>query len=198
MTDRPEDPSNSKEIDPDVPAAPEPEPEAVTDAELDREPADADASDEFDEADAEDEAVEADDDAEATDEATEAVPGAATPTGGRRRGAAPVKPRAPTLSEIAVHVNEPWSKIFVIAVVAVFVAILLNGLLLGKGGLLTSSPAPQPSASAIASPSASASPAASASPVASSSAAPSASPAASVSAAPSASASAAPSVSPSP
>ena len=200
MTDRPEDPSNSKEIDPDVPAAPEPEPEAVTDAELDREPADADASDEFDEADAEDEAVEADDDAEATDEATEAVPGAATPTGGRRRGAAPVKPRAPTLSEIAVHVNEPWSKIFVIAAIAVFVAIMLNGLLLGKGGLLTGTPTSQPSASAIASPSGSASPATSASPVASPSPVPSASPAASAtaSAVSSASTSAAPSVSPSP
>ncbi len=163
MTDRPEDPSDPKVTDPEVPVAPgpEPEPEAVAEPEREPEPTDDEIDAEADEADDDAETAETaeadDDDDEAdADQATEAVPGATTPTGGRRRGAAPVKPKPPTLSEIAVHVNEPWSKIFVIVVVAVFVAILLNGLLLGKGGLITATP--QPTASVTASPPTSASP----------------------------------------
>jgi hypothetical protein len=64
-------------------------------------------------------------------------------------------------------VREDWSKVFVIATVAVFVVILLNGVLLGTGGLLRplATPTPIPTESPSASPSAgeseSASPAAS-------------------------------------
>lgn len=84
---------------------------------------------------------------------------------GRAVGKTPA--RAPSPSEIAVHVREDWSKVFVIATVAVFVVILLNGMLLGTGGLLrplaTPTPIPTESPSVSASPSASepASPAAS-------------------------------------
>jgi hypothetical protein len=114
-----------------------------------------------------------------------------------------VAPRVQTASDIAVHIDDRASAIFVIGVIAVFVLILLNAVVLGKGGLLTPIPsptpfpslvpgtqAPPPSASASASPSGSVAPAASGSPGASApaSAAPSgsASPSATGSAAPSA------------
>jgi hypothetical protein len=104
----------------------------------------------------------------------------------RRRGQAPAT-RTPSPSEIAVHVREDWSKAFVILTVAVFTLILLNGIVLGHGGLLTpiptdtpiptESPSESPSASpsGSAAPSESIAPSASASPAAtaSSSAAPS-------------------------
>ena len=51
--------------------------------------------------------------------------------------AAPTAQRAPTLSEQAVHVADPASRLFVIATVVVFAAILAFGLLAGNGGLLT-------------------------------------------------------------
>lgn len=111
-----------------------------------------------------------------------------------RRKPAPAPGHVPTASEKAVHVREDVSKVFVLAAVAVFAAILLNGLLLGRGGLLA--PIPTASASASAAPSASAS--AGASPSASGSAGPSASPSVAASAAPSGSAAPAPSASPSP
>jgi hypothetical protein len=128
-----------------------------------------------------------------------AAAGAATiPT--KKRGAQPAPTHAPTPSEKAVHVREDVSKVFVIGAVAVFVAILLNGLLLGTGGLFTPIATPTPSPSAA--PSASASAGASASAPASASPAPSPSASAPASAAPSASpsapASVAPSASPSP
>ncbi len=68
-------------------------------------------------------------------------PGVAT-VPSRRRTPPPAPGRAPTPSEKAVHVREDVSKVFVIATAVVFTAILLNGLLLGNGGLLTAAPAP--------------------------------------------------------
>jgi hypothetical protein len=115
-----------------------------------------------------------------------ARPGERAPRGRRRPAVA--AQRAPTPSEVAVHVREDWSKAFVILTVAVFTLILLNAILLGHGGVLTPIPTPSPepteapslspSASASASPSASASasPAASAAPSASASAPASAAP----------------------
>ncbi len=98
-----------------------------------------------------------------------------------------VPARVQTASDIAVHVDDRISAIFVIGVLAVFALIFLNAFLLGKGGLLTPLPTPAPISSA--SPAASVAPIASASPAASApaSAAPSASPAASPSAGASAS-----------
>jgi hypothetical protein len=103
--------------------------------------------------------------------------------GPRRRPTAPAQ-RAPSPSEIAVHVREDWSKAFVIVTAAVYIGILLYGLLFGHGGfftpLATPTPLPteEPSASPSAEPSASpgASPSGSAAPTASPSAAASASP----------------------
>ena len=101
--------------------------------------------------------------------------------GPRRRPTAPAQ-RAPSPSEIAVHVREDWSKAFVIVTAAVFIGILLYGMLFGHGGFFTPIPTPtpipteEPSASPSAEPSASGSPAASPSTTASPSAAASASP----------------------
>lgn len=99
---------------------------------------------------------------------------------GRRRAPAPTGPRVPTASEIAVHVREDVSRIYVILAVVVFVAIFLNGLLLGTGGLLASKATPSPSPSVSAGPSASASASASSSAPASESVAPSVAPSGSV------------------
>jgi hypothetical protein len=127
-----------------------------------------------------------------------------------------VPQRAQTASDIAVHIDDRASAIFVIGVIAVFVLIVLNAVVLGKGGLLTPLPspkpipslvpgtqAPPPTAPASAAPSGSVVPGASGSPAASASASTpsgSASPSATGSAAPSATPkpSAAPSPSPSP
>ena len=107
---------------------------------------------------------------------------------GAREPAAPA--RVQTASDIAVHVDDRVSAIFVIGVIAVFVLIFLNALVLGKGGLLTPIPTPKPVASlapASVAPSAAASPAASAPASGAPSASPSPSPAASATAQPSAS-----------
>jgi hypothetical protein len=168
----------------------------------------ADELEEVDDEDAEDEDLDAAGEAEIDDYdaairevAGEAVPAAAIPTARRqtsaeRRAVGTSTVRAPSPSEIAVHVKENVSRYYVIAAVAVFVIIYLNALLLGTGGLLrplatpTAIPTESPSASPSASGSASASPSAAesasaspsaASPVASPSAAPSGSPAASAS-----------------
>lgn len=121
--------------------------------------------------------------------AANAAPGTAPaaippPTPGQRRGAAPAPPRGPTASELAVHVREDVSKVFVLVAVGVFVLILLNGLLLGSGGLLAAKPTPSPSPSPSASASASASAPASAGPSASAPASEAPSPAASASPSP--------------
>jgi hypothetical protein len=131
---------------------------------------------------------------------------------GARGSREPAVPqRAQTASDIAVHVDDRASAIFVIAVIAVFVLILLNAVVLGKGGLLTPIPspkpipslvpgtqAPPPSASASASPSGSVAPAASGSPTPSGSASPSATGSAAPSATPKPSATPPPSPSPVP
>jgi hypothetical protein len=127
-------------------------------------------------------------------------------TRGKREPAVPE--RMQTASDIAVHVDDRASAIFVIGVIGVFALIFLYAVLLGKGGILTplptrapiASPAPVPSASAVASagPSASASPTASASASASPSASASSSVFASPSASPSAGATATPSPTPKP
>jgi hypothetical protein len=92
-------------------------------------------------------------------------------TAARRRTAAAPASRAPSPSEVAVHVREDVSKYFVIAIAAVFVLILLNGMLLGTGGLLRpiATPTPEPTATPTVAPAASGSapPATSASPSAS-------------------------------
>ncbi len=84
-------------------------------------------------------------------------------TSAQRRAEGKRTTRAPSPSEIAVHVREDWSRAFVIIAVGVFVAILLNGMLLGTGGLLRpiATPTPIPTESPSASPSSSASPSAS-------------------------------------
>jgi hypothetical protein len=110
--------------------------------------------------------------------------------GPRRRPTAPAQ-RAPSPSEIAVHVREDWSKAFVIITALVFILILLNGLLFGHGGFFTpiATPTPipteSPPASPSAEPSASGSPGATPSIATSPSAAPSASPSVAAPASPS-------------
>jgi hypothetical protein len=96
----------------------------------------------------------------------------------RRLRGRPATPPA-TVSEQAVHIDDRISKLFVAGTVAVFVLILLNGLLLGRNGALSPTPTPTPVPSATAAPSgsspASGSPGASGSAPAPGSAAPSAS-----------------------
>lgn len=146
------------------------------------------AEDEIDMADEADEAEDADDLAEAP----AAAPAAAASAPRRGKGKAAPVPQAapPSVSEQAVHVDDRFSSWFVIAMVAIFVAILAYGVLLGRGGIITdvlATPkpvptitiAPSPTATPTAAPSASASAAPSAAPSASPSAAPSATPAAS-------------------
>lgn len=166
------------------------------------------APDEIDDESIEDDLVdesEADVDAEVDDygaalrEVAGEEPAVVPPPGGRpaergprRRPAAPAQ-RGPSPSEVAVHVREDWSKAFVIITAAIFTLILFNGLVLGRGGLLTPIATPTPTPSEAPSESPSASPSGSAAP--SASAAPSPSPVASpsISASPSAAASASPS-----
>ena len=72
------------------------------------------------------------------------------------RGRASFTPAAtPTPSELAVHIDDRASKLFVIAVLVVFVGIILNALFFGVGGLFTPLPTPSPEASPSASPEAS-------------------------------------------
>jgi hypothetical protein len=163
---------------------PEPIDDVEEEADRDGEPIDdADIDDIEDElADEAEEADEAEDAAETEVDDYEAavrevsgeappVAPVARPSAAERRAAAAAttKTRAPSPSEVAVHVKENVSKYFVIATVVVFSLILLNGLLLGTGGLLrplpTPTPEPTPSPSASGSPSAS--PAASPSPASS-------------------------------
>ena len=105
----------------------------------------------------------------------------------RTRDRHPVRaaPVAPSVSDIAVHVSDRGSAVFVLAIVGVFVVILLYGMLLGHNGLISGLfPTPSPSPTPIATPAPS--PIATDSPVPSGSAAASGSPAASSSVAPSA------------
>ena len=139
-----------------------------------------------------DDEAEADAEAEAVDTGTMTDPAMA---GGGTVGRVQVRRRfgrttqpaaAPTVSEVAVKIQDRTSQIYVGVVVAIFAAILLNALFLGHGGLFAPKPtaSPLPSASAApasagpasAAPSASAGPSASAAPA---SAGPSAGPSAS-------------------
>jgi hypothetical protein len=211
MTDRPAgtpepDPADADGLEP----AETIEAEAADGPEFDAEPLESedDAIDDDLEADADDD--ELDTGPDDYDEAVREVAGEPVATSATAAGAAAVASRAkrraqppptrgPSPSEIAVHVREDVSKVFVIAVVAVFVAILLNALLAGNGGLLTATPSPTASPSESASPSGSASASPSVSGSAPASERPSASAAASASASVSVAPSvAAPSVSPSP
>lgn len=97
----------------------------------------------------------------------------------RRRAPGKQASRTPTPSEVAVHVRENVSRVFVIAAVAIYIVILLNAIFLGTGGVFRPLPTatPTPSESSSASPSESASPSGSieASPTTSTSVSPSAS-----------------------
>jgi hypothetical protein len=97
------------------------------------------------------------------------------PTGPARRFGRPARtvvPAAPpTPSEVAVRIDDRISALYVIAVVAAFTGLLLWGVFLGTGGILTPLPSPSPSpteppASAEVSPSLSPSPSPSPSPTA--------------------------------
>jgi hypothetical protein len=69
----------------------------------------------------------------------------------RLRGRPATAPATP--SEQAVHIDDRISKLFVAGAVAVFVLILLNGLLLGRNGALVPTPTPTPIPSATLAPS---------------------------------------------
>jgi hypothetical protein len=85
---------------------------------------------------------------------TAATVGAGAAGTRRRRGAAaPVTTTAPSLSERAIHIDDRVSKLFVVLTVLVYLAILLNGVFFGVGGLLSPSATPSPSPSAEESPS---------------------------------------------
>src|SRR4051794_26494402 len=104
--------------------------------------------------------------AEPNDETTAPAALAATatpaPESARRTpAAARSTARTQTPSDVAVHIDDRISAAFVLLVALAFAAILLYGLLGGRGGVLTQksspSPSPSPAASASASPSAPAS-----------------------------------------
>ena len=77
-----------------------------------------------------------------------------------RQAAAPTSPRPAE----RVHIGDRASRLFVLASIATFALILLYGLLLGQGGLLSPDPSPTPAVSAAPSASPSGSPGTSASP----------------------------------
>jgi hypothetical protein len=54
-------------------------------------------------------------------------------------------------SELAVHIDDRISAVFVLAVIAVFVGILIYGIVGGVGGVVTGTPTPTPSPSPTAS-----------------------------------------------
>jgi hypothetical protein len=157
------------------------------------------------------------DDAELIDETDEAdelaEPGAQAVSGTAARGAADAAPigkrsrdrraiptagAAPTLSEQAVHIDDRPTAVFVIAIVAVFAAILVYGLLLGQKGFIsgffpTPTPIVTPTPAPTATPTATPVPSVTVAPSASASAAPSVTPAASATPAPTATPAASPS-----
>ncbi len=120
----------------------------------------------------------------------EELPLPVAPTGPARRFGRPartvVPPAPPTPSEVAVRIDDRISALYVIAVVAAFTGLLLWGVFLGTGGILTPLPSPSPSpteppASAEVSPSPSPSPSPSSSPSATATKKPTATPKASAS-----------------
>jgi hypothetical protein len=160
-----------------------------------------------------DEAADAEDEDEADyddEEEADETPVVAPARGGRGGAAAAGRtaPAGPSVAERAVHLEDRASAIFVLAIVATFVGILLYGMLAGGAGFFTPLPTPSPtpteepipsespSGSPSASPSTSPAASPSGSPGASGSGAPSGSPGASPSGSPGASPSAAPSAAP--
>ena len=109
-----------------------------------------DELDDDDELDAEPHADELDaDDLEETKElpaASVAVPAGAAagarPTASRDKPAQGTTPLAP--ADELPYVDDRVSKLWVALIVLVFAAIFIYGLLLGRGGILTTSPSPQP------------------------------------------------------
>ena len=116
----------------------------------------------------EDEELEADDDFEADDnldaeeddldadelETKELPRAAVTPPAGAKTGAKPAASRGKQASATSAapvdelpYVDDRVSKIWVVLIAAVFAAIFIYGLLLGRGGILTTSPLPEPTAS---------------------------------------------------
>jgi hypothetical protein len=154
---------------PEVEADDEPEPEAESDDEL----ADDDEGDEptVEEGDAELQGEEA------------PIEGSAEPATTRpmrpseRRAMRSAMDHSQLTIDPALRITDRASAIFVLVTVVVFVGILLNGIVLGKGGILTPLPTPTPIPTATAAPSPS--PAASGSAVPTITPAPSASPTAS-------------------
>lgn len=167
MTERPEGAPNEPPAESDV--VPDTEIDAieeeleaeeadVEEAESELEEAEERASEELDEP----SAVLIDEQGAEGGVAAGAAAGAAVP---RRRSAQPPSvQRAPTQSELAVRVTDNSSRIFVIATVAIFVAILGYGLVGGVGGFLTTTPAPSAAPSVSAAPSESVVPSLSATP----------------------------------
>jgi len=170
MTDRPDDARERAAGDEPEPIAEEPATDEVAaDGAVEPEEAVEGAVDDagpFDDAEDEDAlAVEADE-VDGADEVDEVAAGAApapvtTRERGRRGGRVLRRSqpaRAPTASEIAVHVDDRISAAFVVLVAAVFVGLILYALLFGKGGALTPVPTAAPIPSVSASPSASVAP----------------------------------------
>lgn len=110
------------------------------------------ADDDFD---ADDDLDAEDDDLDADELETKELPRAAvTPPTGATTGAKPAASRgkqppgatAAPVDELP-YVDDRVSKFWVVLIAAVFASIFIYGLLLGRGGILTTSPLPEPSAS---------------------------------------------------
>lgn len=185
----PRDDARDEDLDPEISDADGIDDESNdVDGEADVDDLESDDLDDIDDEVGEADAAEIDDyEAALREVAGEAVPPTATTTVERRTSAArrrtPGKQptRAPSPSEIAVHVRENVSRAFVIAAVAIYILILLNAIFLGTGGIFRPLPTatPTPSESPSASPSGSGSSSPATSPSASSSPSAGASPSAS-------------------
>lgn len=195
MSERPNDQPTEDELEPDAPAdaaadgTDELDLDAETDAEADAEGIDPDelAGDEptIEEGDAALQAAAGDD---VDDEPADATGAAATAAaaGTQTRPMRPSERRAMRAAldhgqltlDPAHRVSDRASAVFVLLSVAVFVLVMLNGMVLGKGGFLTPipTPSPVPSATATPIPSATATPSASAAPTGSPTTAPTATP----------------------
>ena len=96
----------------------------------------------------------------------------------RQTSPEPRAPRTPVERDEIRTVDDPVTKLFVAAVIVVFVLIFANAFLLGKGGLLTAtpSPSPAPTASPTVAPTASPTPSVTVAPTATPTAPPTATP----------------------
>ena len=103
---------------------------------------------ETEEFEAADDALETDEEVEADDlEETQELPraAAAAPIASRQRGEQATRTVAP-VDELP-YADDRVSKVWVALIVAVFAAIFLYGLLLGRGGILSTTPTPEPTPS---------------------------------------------------